>query len=254
MKFMCRPGPYRGYSIYNLRVSTRAIVRAPGRTYPEALTRSGASARDRPGAGAAATQGLRRHAAARGARGDGASGGGRASGRRVRSGSGLRRGRARDRGAFRRRVSPRRGRGDRGCPRALLSGRRAAPAPCLDWGDVLVTEDALFVGMSERSNEAAVEALRGILGPDRAVEGVSLPAGLLHLLSGCAYLGDRRLLAVRALEPFARSRGFDVVPVAEEEPSAANVLVHGKRAVVRPDIRRRRPESRKRVSGRSESR
>ena len=38
------------------------------------------------------------------------------------------------------------------------------PAPsCLDWGDVLITEDALFVGLSERSNEAAVEGLREIL-------------------------------------------------------------------------------------------
>jgi dimethylargininase len=107
------------------------------------------------------------------------------------------------------------------------------PAPsCLDWGDVLIAEDVLFVGLSERSNEAAVEELREILGSRRSVEGVSLPPGLLHLLSGCAYLGDRKLLAVRALEPFARSRGFDVVPVAESEPSAANVLICGKHAVV----------------------
>jgi dimethylargininase len=106
------------------------------------------------------------------------------------------------------------------------------PPACLDWGDVLITEDALFVGLSERSNEAAVERLREILSPRRSVEGVSLPPGLLHLLSGCAYLGDRKLLAVRALEPFARSRGFDVVPVAESELSAANILIRGKRAVV----------------------
>lgn len=106
------------------------------------------------------------------------------------------------------------------------------PPACLDWGDVLITENALFVGLSARSNEAAVEGLRGILGTSRRVEGISLPPGLLHLLSGCSYLGDRRLLAVSALEPFARSRGFDVVPVAETEPSAANVLIHGSRAVV----------------------
>jgi len=105
------------------------------------------------------------------------------------------------------------------------------PPSCLDWGDVLTTEDALFVGLSERSNEAAVEALRD-LGLRRNVEGVSLPPGLLHLLSGCAYLGDRKLLAVSALEPFARTRGFDVVSVPESEPSAANVLIHGNRAVV----------------------
>ena len=107
------------------------------------------------------------------------------------------------------------------------------PTPsCLDWGDVLITEHALFVGLSERSNEAAVEALRDVAGSSRTVDGVSLPAGLLHLLSGCAYLGDGKLLAVRALEPFARARGFDVIPVAETEPSAANVLAYGEWAVV----------------------
>jgi dimethylargininase len=37
---------------------------------------------------------------------------------------------------------------------------------------------------------------------------------------------------VSALEPFARSKGFDIVPVAEEETSAANVLLQGNRAVV----------------------
>jgi dimethylargininase len=106
------------------------------------------------------------------------------------------------------------------------------PPSCLDWGDVLITEDALFVGLSERSNEAAVDGLREILGSRRSVEGVSLPPGLLHLLSGCTYLGDRSLLTVSALEPFARTRGFDVVSVSESEPAAANVLIHGKRAVV----------------------
>jgi dimethylargininase len=106
------------------------------------------------------------------------------------------------------------------------------PPACLDWGDVLITEYALIVGLSERTNEAAVEALREVVGSSRTVEGAPLPPGLLHLLSGCAYLGEGKLLAVRALHPFARSRGFDVVPVTETEPSAANVLVHGEWAVV----------------------
>lgn len=115
----------------------------------------------------------------------------------------------------------------RSCPVVEL------PHPAfLDWGDVLVTEDALFVGLSERSNQAAVDGLREILGSGRRVEGVPLPSGLLHLLSGCAYLGDGTLLAVDSLEEFARSRGFRVVRVAEAEPLAANVLILGRDAVV----------------------
>jgi len=102
----------------------------------------------------------------------------------------------------------------------------------LDWGDVLITEEALFIGLSERSNQTAVEALREVLPSTRSVEAVSMPPGLLHLLSGCAYLGAGRLLAVTDLEPFARSKGFDVVPVAETEISGGNVLVFGNWAVV----------------------
>ena len=106
------------------------------------------------------------------------------------------------------------------------------PPACLDWGDVLITEDALFVGLSERSNRAAVDRLGEILGANRRVEGVPLPSGLLHLLSGCAYLGNRKLLAVESLGDFARSKGFEVLPVAPGESPAANVLPIGRRVVV----------------------
>lgn len=106
------------------------------------------------------------------------------------------------------------------------------PPCCLDWGDVLITEDSLFVGLSKRSNQAAVDALRRLPAPARRAEGVPLPAGLLHLLSGCAYLGDRKLLAIEPLREFACIRGFELVPVAETEPLAANVLTLGRRALV----------------------
>ena len=106
-----------------------------------------------------------------------------------------------------------------------------APAT-LDWGDVLVTEDALFVGLSERTNEAAVRQLRELLAPGRMVEGVAVPAELLHLLSGCAYLGGGELLAVEALAPFAVTRGFSVLPVPADEILCANVLAVGDDIVV----------------------
>jgi dimethylargininase len=103
---------------------------------------------------------------------------------------------------------------------------------CLDWGDVLVTDSALFVGLSERSNPAAVDQLGELLAPGRKVEGVPLPSDLLHLLSGCAYLGENVLLAVGSLEDFARSRGFRAVAVSADEPLAANVLALGGDVIV----------------------
>ena len=107
----------------------------------------------------------------------------------------------------------------------------AAPA-CLDWGDVLITEDALFVGLSERSDRAAADQLRERLAPARRVESVPLPSDLLHLLSGCASLGNRRLLAIDSLQEFGRSRGFSIVPVPEGEALSANVLAIGKDVIV----------------------
>jgi dimethylargininase len=110
--------------------------------------------------------------------------------------------------------------------------RLRAPAT-LDWGDVLVTEDALFVGLSDRSNEAAARQLREMLAPSRMVEAVPVPPDLLHLLSGCSYLGEGALLAVESLAPFARARGLSVVPVPQTEALGANVLSLG-RDVVAP--------------------
>ena len=106
-----------------------------------------------------------------------------------------------------------------------------APA-CLDWGDVLMTEEALFVGLSERSNEAAVRQLREMLAPDWMVEAVPTPPDLLHLLSGCAYLGGGELLAVDSLAEFGRARGLRIVPVPPAEALGANVLSLGREVIV----------------------
>jgi len=92
---------------------------------------------------------------------------------------------------------------------------------------VLAAESRLFVGMSERSNRAAVDQLRVMLAPRWRVEAVALPSDLLHLLSGCAYLGDEALLALDSLDDFARAHGFRRVPVPAHEALAANALALG---------------------------
>jgi dimethylargininase len=107
-----------------------------------------------------------------------------------------------------------------------------APPACLDGGDILVTEDSLFVGLSERSNRAAVGQLREMLAPRLAVEEVPLPADLLHLLSGCSYLGDGWLLAVASLTAVPAFRNLRRIAVPPEEAAAANALSIGKDVIV----------------------
>jgi dimethylargininase len=101
--------------------------------------------------------------------------------------------------------------------------RLEAPA-CLDWGDVLIEEQRLFVGLSDRTNEEAIRQLQLMLAPEWSLAAVPLPGNLLHLLSGCSYLGEGSLLAVDSLARFARDNGWNVVRVPPEEEAAANVL------------------------------
>ena len=144
-------------------------------------------------------------------------------------------------------VEPRRGEAEaliEVLERSLPVVELSAPA-CLDWGDVLVAESTLCVGLSERSNRAAVEQLREMLAPRWRVEGMALPADLLHLLSGCAYLGAGTLLVVQSLEGFGLSGGFSLVSVPAHEALAANVLVIGRDVVVPAGY----PETSARIEG-----
>ncbi len=110
----------------------------------------------------------------------------------------------------------------------LMPVAELAPPATLDGGDILVTDDGVFVGLSTRSNEEGCRQLQGLAG--RPVTRVPLPTGLLHLLSGCTWLGGSALLTVPSLAPaFPR---FDAIIVPEDEASAANVLVVGSHVIV----------------------
>lgn len=102
-----------------------------------------------------------------------------------------------------------------------------APAT-LDGGDVLITDDVLFVGMSSRSNDEGCRQLARLSG--RGVVRVPLPGGMLHLLSGCTWLGRNSLLAVASLAVWFPH--FRIVGVPDEEAQAANVLIVGTHAIM----------------------
>ncbi|HLF28323.1 MAG TPA: arginine deiminase-related protein [Anaerolineae bacterium] len=102
------------------------------------------------------------------------------------------------------------------------------PPATLDGGDVLLAEGQVYVGLSTRSNREACLQLATVT--SLPVEGVPLPADLLHLLSGCTYLGRNRLLTLAALAPMFES--CECIRVPEEEAAAANVLIVGEHAIV----------------------
>jgi dimethylargininase len=97
----------------------------------------------------------------------------------------------------------------------------------LDGGDVLRVGREIFVGMSGRSNEAAVEQLRYIVG-EFGYEVVPVPVrGCLHLKSAVTQVAADTLLLNPAWLPDEAFGRFERVEVHASEPMAANGLLVG---------------------------
>lgn len=103
----------------------------------------------------------------------------------------------------------------------------------LDGGDVLTAGKRVFVGLSQRTNQAGIEQMRALLAPHGySVEGVPVEQ-CLHLKSAVSQVAENALLINPAwVEPSAIP-GLELIEVDPEEPFAANaLLVNG--AVVYP--------------------
>jgi dimethylargininase len=99
-----------------------------------------------------------------------------------------------------------------------------APAT-VDGGDVLTVGRRMFVGCSTRTNQAAVTQMRDIVEPfGYSVTQTAVRGDCLHLKSAVTAIDEKRLLVNPAWIDAACFDGFTLVPVADEEPSAANVL------------------------------
>ena len=94
----------------------------------------------------------------------------------------------------------------------------------LEGGDVLRVGRRLFVGRSARTNEAGIARLAAVAEPlGYRVLPVTV-TGCLHLKSAVTALDDERVLANPTWIDMTAFVGLGVVPVAPEEPDAANVL------------------------------
>jgi dimethylargininase len=105
----------------------------------------------------------------------------------------------------------------------------------LDGGDVCEAGNHYFIGVSERTNEVGAKQLGRILGDLGAscscidIRGV---AGLLHLKSGLAWLGDNRLVVTDSLRTRDEFAGFELIPIAADEQYAANCLQVNDRVLI----------------------
>ncbi len=94
----------------------------------------------------------------------------------------------------------------------------------LDGGDVLVVGRTVYVGISRRTNAAAVEQLRGIMAPRGYVVREVTVSGCLHLKSAATALPDGRILVNRRWIDADRLDDRTAVDIDPAEPGAANAL------------------------------
>ncbi len=98
----------------------------------------------------------------------------------------------------------------------------------LDAGDVCEADGHFFIGVSERTNEEGARQLATWLarrGFTSATVDIGALPGLLHLKSGLAHLGGRRLLVVETLVGHPAVAGWDVLRAPSGEDYAANCVL-----------------------------
>ena len=99
----------------------------------------------------------------------------------------------------------------------------------IDGGDILQTEDTLFVGLSQRTHREAVEALQSL--SSKQVVPVHVKQGL-HLKTSVSTLGNHLLILQPSqvdTEPF---NDYEWIEVDEDEAYAANCLMVGKHVIL----------------------
>ncbi|HEY1836673.1 MAG TPA: arginine deiminase family protein [Rhizomicrobium sp.] len=94
-----------------------------------------------------------------------------------------------------------------------------------DGGDVLVTPQSVFIGLSARTSRKGAQALRARLaelGRDATI--VQTPMSVLHLKSASALLDDTTIVATEALAQSGIFARYDVVRIPAGEEPAANLV------------------------------
>ncbi len=104
----------------------------------------------------------------------------------------------------------------------------------LDGGDVLSVGRTIFVGLSGRSNQSAIDQMEAFLGPfGYKVKGVQV-TGCLHLKSAVTQINQNTLLVNPAWVEIINFPGMNFINVDPSEPYAANALLVGDNILYQP--------------------
>jgi dimethylargininase len=101
--------------------------------------------------------------------------------------------------------------------------------PYIDGGDILNTPQAIYIGLSKRSNERAIQSLSHKVG--KKIISVPVIKGL-HLKSAVNYLGNNVLLIDPERVENTAFKSFQWIEVEEKDSYAANCLALGNRIIM----------------------
>lgn len=94
-----------------------------------------------------------------------------------------------------------------------------------DGGDILTTRDAVYIGLSERTDEKGAKALAALLGQfGRKTRIVATPPDILHFKSDCGLVDDETVLTTQRLAETDVFDNFEVLVTPSGEEAAANAL------------------------------
>ncbi|HTT99058.1 MAG TPA: arginine deiminase-related protein [Rhizomicrobium sp.] len=94
-----------------------------------------------------------------------------------------------------------------------------------DGGDVLVSQNEVFIGLSKRTNRAGGERLVELLAQlGRKARVAETPADILHFKSASSLLSENTVMATKRLAESGVFAGLKVLVVPEGEEGAANFL------------------------------
>ena len=97
----------------------------------------------------------------------------------------------------------------------------------MDGGDVCQADGHFFIGISARTNREGARQLSAILhahGYTSSIIDIRGQSRLLHLKSGIAYLGSKRLIVAAELSASSAFQGYELIEVPAAELYAANCI------------------------------
>ena len=102
----------------------------------------------------------------------------------------------------------------------------------VDGGDICEAGEHFFIGVSMRTNEHGAQQLASILqsfGYSSSLIDIRGVSNILHLKSGIAYLGGKRLVVIEPLRGNKEFSDYDLICLDSNEEYAANcLLINGK--------------------------